>query len=198
MSLQLMHSGEIDRARYIYTDVDPESADALEEVIGLLAHQGLFEVKGKSTTKIEVGEERKIQLEYVGKPIQITYALGTAGQRTVLERYGEQADVLLSHDSFFGGIGGDGRTRMLEFLFSFKKAGDPRKVIMFDADDTKLPQGETVHVKGVYGCRSDNDSYQKENDHLGYEYKQEGVTLVRPDPKYLKMTKREMVKELIE
>ena len=202
VALQLFEQGAVNRANYVYTDVDEQSMNDYVTVLSLLKEQGLFKEVTVEDSNVDVGEEKRIRVTYETKSgeekeINIRYALCGTGLRTITSDYVKDADLLIDHDSGFVGLAGDPMTRRAEFMLEYWKAQNPDMVFLVEGGKplSNLDADTIANTDHYYGCRGDNALHPKQADHLRLDQPEEldGFVLVKPDSNYLEMSKREML-----
>ncbi|HBF13477.1 MAG TPA: hypothetical protein DDW49_08885 [Deltaproteobacteria bacterium] len=99
MSLMLMDANIIDRANFVFTEIDANRYQDLQRCLNEALAQGVFDkVEYSKPQNFEEGNESKVVITYQGKPITLTFALNRSGKDYFRPEYLEQADVVVIHD----------------------------------------------------------------------------------------------------
>jgi len=97
----LIDRGLIDRAEFIFTEIEPTYCSELETILTLLVSKGYYTSFSKKTVELEAGQqgsETILSIVRQDKVIQLIFALNRSGQSYFRPEYLDRADIFYLHD----------------------------------------------------------------------------------------------------
>lgn len=157
---KLIDDGRLDRARLVYTEINPHSLPSIERYLGWYQDQGI--ISGITTSKrgFADGEETAIKFSYQGKPIELLFALNVeGGELYAHDDYIRQADLVVFHDGIYDIEDGQAG-KFIQKMEGFK---DKRRLVLAEWSTWKLPKDVSRgvitgrefsyrYIEGPYGC----------------------------------------------
>lgn len=162
--MKLMDRGLIDKARVIYTEINPKSEENVRAYLNFLeGRKVISNLRRKNLSDPNPGWVVRYDFNYRGKPIEFLFAFsrthGNAEKYYSPFEYVEEADLIIFHDSFDREKRPEVANNILGIL------GSKPRLILADADtiwglprmtgELKITDNtyQTIYFGGYYGCR---------------------------------------------
>ncbi|MGH7828641.1 MAG: hypothetical protein ACREP8_00555, partial [Candidatus Binatia bacterium] len=151
-AIKLIDEGKVDKASYIYTELDPAYSSLLIDHLRWAVFKGIFDqlTIGKWVEYPGNGSERLLELSYQGRPIRILFAVKRSGQEYYREEYLKSADLVILHDPGIGYLD-DSFDLLAHLLLKRKALGLRQNQLVVMEGERKFQHNEKINWPGGLG-----------------------------------------------